>query len=212
MDMEAVATAPENFYPEGIARMDAAALNRLGQTYLNRLPKLPEGKTRMTDKLPGNFVHIGLIRLILPNAKIIHTLRDPVDTCVSCYSKLFAHGQKFTFDLAELGRYYRGYTALMTHWHSVLPPGILLDVSYEDVVDDLEGQARRMIEFCGLPWDDRCIDFQKNKREVRTASVLQVRKPIYRSSVQRWRNYEPWLGPLLRELGGLVPPAKSGGG
>ena len=107
--------------------------------------------------MPGNFLHIGLIRLILPNARIIHTARHPADTCVSCYSKLFTSGVNYSYDLAELGRYYRGYSELMAHWRTVLPPGAVLDVSYEDVVDDLEGQARRLIDYCGLPWDDGCI-------------------------------------------------------
>jgi hypothetical protein len=113
---------------------------------------LADGKTRIVDKLPINFVNIGLIRLILANARIIHSVRDPVDTCVSCYSKLFTFGQEFSYDLGELGRHYRRYRDLITHWRSVLPPDAMLDVSYEDVVDDLEGQARRMIEYCGLPW------------------------------------------------------------
>ncbi len=168
---------------------------------LARRPVLANLEVRLTDKLPGNFLDIGLIRLILPNARIIHTVRDPIDTCVSCYSKLFASGQYFSYDLAELGRYYRCYDALMTHWRSVVPPGAILDVSYEDVVDDLEGQARRLIDYCGLPWDDRCLSFHTSSRPVKTASAVQVRQPLFRSSVQRWRKYEAGLGPLLRELG-----------
>ena len=183
--------------------LDGATLRRLGQAYLARLPALADGKVRIVDKLPGNFLHIGLIRLILPNARIIHTMRDPIDTCVSCYSKLFTSGQHFSYDLAELGRYYRRYSELMTHWRSVLPPGAMLDVSYEDVVDDLEGQARRLIDYCGLPWDDRCLDFHKTSRPVKTASAVQVRKPLFRSSLQRWRKYETGLAPLLDELGNI---------
>jgi tetratricopeptide (TPR) repeat protein len=192
-------------FPEGVAALDGAALRRLGQSYLTRLTALGAGKARIVNKLPGNFVNIGLIRLILPNARIIHTVRDPVDTCVSCYSKLFVSGQYYSYDLAELGRFYRGYRELMTHRRSVLPADAILDVSYEDVVDDLEGQARRLIDYCGLAWDDRCIAFHKNNRPVRTASTVQVRKPLFRTSLQRWRRYEAGIGPLLRELGDIVP-------
>ena len=187
-------------YPENVAAFDGAILRRLGRAYLDRLPALADGKVRIIDKLPGNFFSIGLIRLILPNAKIIHTMRDPVDTCVSCYSKLFATGLDFSYDLAELGRFYRCYSELMTHWRSVLPPGTILDVSYEEVVDDLEGQARRLIDYCGLPWDDRCVGFYRTSRPVKTASAVQVRKPLFRSSLQRWRKYEADIAPLLHEL------------
>jgi tetratricopeptide (TPR) repeat protein len=188
-------------YPESFSNIDGAALRQLGQTYLRRVPALANGKVRIIDKLPGNFLRIGLIRLILPNARIIHTLRNPIDTCLSCYSKLFTNGLSFSYDLAELGRYYRGYSELMTHWRSVLPPDVMLDVAYEDVVDDLEGQARRLIHYCGLPWDDRCIAFHKANRPVKTASAVQVRQPLFRGSLQRWRHYETGLGPLLDALG-----------
>jgi tetratricopeptide (TPR) repeat protein len=186
--------------PESVPALDAAAFRRLGQIYLSQLPQVAGGKVRIIDKLPGNFLRIGLIRLMLPNARIIHTMRNPVDTCLSCYSKLFNNGLPFTYDLAELGRYYRAYSDLMTHWRSVLPPGATLDVTYEDVVDDLEGQARRLIDFCGLPWDQRCIHFHRSARPVRTASAVQVRQPLFRDSIQRWRHYEAGLAPLLEEL------------
>jgi tetratricopeptide (TPR) repeat protein len=187
-------------YPESVPAMDGAALLRLGQSYLAGLPAVADGKVRIVDKLSGNFLSIGLIRLILPNARIIHTMRDPLDTCVSCFSRLFASGLAFTYDLAELGRYYRRYRELMAHWRSVLPPDAMLDVSYEDVVGDLEGQARRLIDYCGLPWDDRCLSFHGTRRPVRTASAAQVRKPLFRTSLERWRKYEAGLAPLLREL------------
>jgi hypothetical protein len=119
---------------------------------------------------------------------------------MSCYSKLFTNGLRFSYDLAELGRYYCAYSELMTHWRSVLPPGVMLEVSYEDVVDDLEGQARRLIDHCGLSWDDRCIHFHESSRPVKTASSVQVRQPLFRSSLRRWRKYEAGLGPLLDEL------------
>ncbi len=191
--------------PEYAPAVDGATLRRIAQSYLGRLPALPDGKVRIIDKMPANFLNIGLIRLILPNARIIHAVRNPIDTCVSCYSRLFASGQLFSYDLAELGRYYRRYVELMDYWRSVLPPGAMLDVSYEDIVDDLEGQARRLIDYCGLPWDDRCLTFHKNSRPVNTASAVQVRQPLFRTSLQRWRRYASGLGPLLNELAGIVP-------
>ena len=127
-------------------------------------------------------------------------MRDPIDTCVSCFSRLFVTGQTYSYDLGELGRYWRMYRDLMDHWRSILPSDAMLDVRYEDVVGDLEGQTRRLLDFCGLPWDPECLAFHKNRRPVATASDMQVRRPIYRSSVQRWRHYEELLGPLLAEL------------
>jgi hypothetical protein len=150
--------------------------------------------------MPANFLYAGLIHLALPDAVIIHAIRDPVDTCVSCFSVHFTKGQLHTYDLAELGRYYRQYQELMAHWHSVLPPGRVMDVRYEVLVDDLEGVARRIIARCDLPWDPRCLEFHRNERPVRTASAMQVRKPIYRSSVGRWRRYRNFLGPLFAAL------------
>lgn len=191
-------------YPECVPALDGATLRRIGQAYLASLPALADGKTRIVDKLPGNFLNIGLIRLFLPNARIIHTMRQPVDTCVSCYSKLFTAGHHYTYDLGELGRFYRAYSGLMAHWRSVLPPSAMLDVAYEDVVDDLEGQARRLIDYCGLEWDDRCLNFHETRRPVRTASAIQVRQPLFRTSLDRWRKYESEIAPLLVELGGVA--------
>ena len=176
-------------------------MQRLGQTYLNSLPRVAAGKDRIVDKEPMNYLRIGLIRLILPNARIIHTLRDPVDTCVSCFSRLFTD-LPFSYDLAELGRYYRAYHEVMAHWRAVLPAGAMLDVAYEDVVDNLEEQARRLIDYCGLPWDDRCLRFHETRRPIATASNLQVRQPLYRSSLERWRRYDAYLQPLLAEIEG----------
>lgn len=187
-------------YPQCVPGMDAQALRRLGDEYLAALPAVGDGILRIADKLPGNFSRIGLIRLILPKARIIHTVRDARDTCLSCYAKLFAAGLEFSYDLGELGRYYRGYRMLMNLWRAVLPPDAILDVAYEDVVRDLEGQARRLIAYCGLDWDERCIAFHQTQRTVRTASAAQVRQPVYQDSVGRWRRYEAHLGPLLSEL------------
>jgi hypothetical protein len=184
--------------------MSRGNFRKIGAMYLEQLTQLAPGADRIVDKMPGNFLLAGLIHLALPNATIIHAVRDPVDTCVSCYSLLFID-QKYTYDLGELGRYYQHYRSVMAHWHSVLPPGRILDVHYEDLVDDLEGVARRIVAQCGLPWDDRCLDFHRTKRMVNTPSATQVRKPIYRSSVGRWRDYEPFLSPLLAELGKAEP-------
>ena len=172
----------------------------IGARYVAAIERLAPGAVRITDKLPQNFIFAGLIHLALPNAAIIHTTRDPIDTCLSCFSIMFTTEQNFTYDLAELGRYYRHYQSLMGHWHRVLPPGRILDVRYEDVVADLEGQARRIIAHCGLDWDPQCLAFHKTERAVRTASATQVRQPIYKDAVERWRRYEEFLAPLMAEL------------
>jgi len=187
-------------YPASVAGLDAAEARRMGQAYLAGLPDLAKGKTRITDKAPLNFQYVGLIRLILPQARIIHTVRDPVDTCISCFSKLFTFEMKFSYDLAELGRYYRWYHELMAHWRSVLPPDAVLDVRYEDVVNDLERQARRLLDYAGLPWDDGCLSFHRTSRVITTASAYQARQPLFRSSLDRRRHYEAYLQPLLAEL------------
>jgi tetratricopeptide (TPR) repeat protein len=188
-------------FPELVSGMTDKHVRDLGAHYLAEIAPLAPAATHITDKMPSNFGLAGLIHLALPNAPIIHTIRDPLDTCLSCFSKLFARGHDYTYDLAELGRYYRGYVALMAHWHRVLPAGRILGVRYEDVVCDLEGQARRIVAYCGLDWDPRCLAFHQTKWPVRTASATQVRQPIYGSSVGRWRAYAPFLGPLRAELG-----------
>jgi tetratricopeptide (TPR) repeat protein len=197
-------------YPEFIPALGDFALQQIGGRYVAELLRLAAASVscadaqqpieRVTDKMPPNYYFAGLIHLALPNATIIHTVRDPVDTCISCFSKLFSAEQNHTYDLAELGRYYRRYQRLMQHWHRVLPAGRILDVRYEEVVADLEAQARRIVSHCRLAWDDRCLSFHKTSRPVRTASATQVRQPIYNSAVGRWRAYERFLGPLLGEL------------
>jgi hypothetical protein len=144
---------------------------------------------------------VGLIHALLPGARIIHVRRNPADSCLSCYQRLFREGQHHTYDLGELGRYYRAYAGLMDHWRSVLPTGAWIEVDYESVVADCEGEARRLLDYCGLPWDPACLDFHRTERPVRTASATQVRQPLYGSSVGRWRAYEAHLGPLLDAMG-----------
>jgi tetratricopeptide (TPR) repeat protein len=187
-------------YPEITSHMADEHFRELGGRYLAGIRRLAPAASRITDKMPANFLFAGLIHLALPNATIIHTVRNPVDTCISCFSKLFTEGNFHSYDLAELGRYYRRYQALMTHWHRVLPPGRILDVHYEDTVADVEAVARRIVAHCGLSWDQRCLDFHRTERAVRTSSATQVRKPIYASSIGRRYVYGPLLEPLLAAL------------
>jgi tetratricopeptide (TPR) repeat protein len=191
-------------YPEFLSVLTPGELQRIGQAYVAKLERRAPAAQRITDKMPSNFYFLGLIHLALPGAKIIHTNRNAVDTCVSCFSKLFAGEQSQTYDLGELGRYYRAYHGLMAHWRQALPEGAFLDVQYEEVVGDIEAQARRILDYCGLEWDPRVLEFHRTERPVKTASSSQVRQPIYSSSVARWRNYERFLGPLLDELGALA--------
>jgi tetratricopeptide (TPR) repeat protein len=187
-------------YPARIAQLRPEDYARLGREYRAEIMPLAKGRGFVVDKMPANFLHAGLIRLILPNARIIHCRRDPVDTCLSCYTKLFTAEQTFAYDLAELGRFYRGYRSLTDHWRSVLPADFWTEAVYEAVVGDLEGEARRLIAFLGLSWDAACLRFYETKRPVRTASLNQVRRPLYASSVGRWRKYAAHLGPLLAAL------------
>lgn len=179
-------------------------VRQIGEHYMDRIGRAAPKAKRIINKMPDNFRLVGLIRLALPNARIIHTRRDPIDTCLSCFSTLFAGNLPYTYDLEELGRYYRSYDKLMGHWRDVLPANVMLDIQYEDLVADVEGQARRIVTHCGLEWDERCLDFHQTDRPVRTASAVQVRHPIYKTSIERWRKYEPFLGPLLSALGPLV--------
>ncbi len=177
-----------------------------GRWYVEQLRKLaPKGHDykRIVDKMPGNFNFVGLIHLVLPNAKIIHSRRHPVETCLSCYRIHFAEGHQWTYNQRELGRYYRRYWNLMKHWRESLP-GVMYEVRYEDNVADVEGSAKRLIDFLGLPWDDNCLNFYNTDRPVKTASASQVRKPIYTTSTNRWRKYEKYLSPLLEEIGDIV--------
>lgn len=187
-------------YPELVGALESPALEAIGARYVAELRKLQPDARHIADKMPANFFFAGLIHLVLPNARIIHSFRDPVETCVSCFSKLFASPQDHTYDLAELGRYHHRYQALMAHWHRVLPKGRILDVQYEDVVADLEGQASRIVAHCGLDWDPNCLEFHRNDRPVRTASATQVRQPVYKSAVGRSQLHQPHIAPLLAAL------------
>lgn len=188
-------------FPFWVPDLAGADLQRLAQAYLGGLDRQWPGDARITDKTIGNFELLGLIHLSLPNARIIHCRRDPRDVCVSCFSTRFSAGHSYAYDLGELGRYWRHYDRLMSHWRRTLPPGRIFEVDYEALVEDLDGWARRLIAHLGLPWDDACLRFYESRREVRTASFAQVRQPIYKGSVGRWRRYAKHLGPLLEALG-----------
>jgi hypothetical protein len=161
---------------------------------------------RFTDKYPFNFINVGLIHLALPNARFIHSSRSPLQTCLSIFSRLF-HDVPFGYDLAELGRYYRAYDALMAHWRSALPEGVMIEVQYERLVDDFEATVRRMLVHCGLDWDDRCLAFHQTTRQVTTASSAQVRRPLYRTSLRRWQPRRALLEPLFEGLGPALTAA-----
>ena len=150
--------------------------------------------------MPNNFRHIGLIHLMLPNARIIDARRDPMSCCFSNLKQLFAQGQEYSYGVENIARYYRTYLDLMAHWDAVLP-GRILRVQHEDVVDDLEGSVRRLLDHCGLPFEPACIAFHETRRSVRTPSSEQVRQPIFRDGLDQWRNFEPWLDPLREALG-----------
>jgi len=189
--------------PTWAAQASMADFAAVGRAYIERLKKLAPGARIVTDKMPGNFFLIGVIRLALPNAKIIHSVREPMDSSFSCFSRLFNDAMDFTYDLGALGRYCGRYLKMMAHWHRVLPAGTVLDVRYEAMVADTESQVRRLLEHVGLPWNDNCLAFHKNKRRVKTASVAQVRQPIYTSSVARWQRFEKHLQPLRDALASI---------
>jgi len=187
-------------YPGILAQMSAEDFLRLGEKYLNDTRIYRTGRPFFIDKMPNNFRHIGLIDLMLPNAKIIDARREPMACCFSNLKQLFANGQEFTYSIEDIARYYRTYLDLMRHWDEVLP-GRILRVFHEDVVDDLEGNVRRMLDFCGLTFQPACVDFYKTERSVRTASSEQVRQPIFREGLDQWKHYEQWLAPLKDALG-----------
>ena len=188
-------------YPGVLAGLEPAELRRLGEGYIESTwVQRKLGRSRFIDKMPNNFQHTGLIHLILPQAKIIDVRRHPMASCFSAFKQHFAQGQLFTYDLADVGRYYRDYVRLMTHYDRVLQ-GRVCRVIYEDLVDDTEREVRRMLDYLGLPFDPACLRFYENDRAVRTVSSEQVRRPIYRDGLSQWRAYEPWLDPLQAALG-----------
>jgi tetratricopeptide (TPR) repeat protein len=190
-------------YPGALADLSPEEFQRLGARYLADTRVYRTAKPFFIDKMPNNFRHIGLIHLMLPNARIIDARRDPMSCCFSNLKQLFAQGQEFTYSAEDIARYYRTYLELMRHWDDVLP-GRILHVQHEDVVADLEGSVRRMLDFCGLDFEPACLDFHKTERSVRTPSSEQVRRPIFRDGLDQWKRYEPWLEPLRVALGDAV--------
>jgi hypothetical protein len=188
-----------------LASLQSEDFLRLGEKYLGdtRVYRTSESQgppPYFIDKMPNNFRHIGLIHLLLPNARIIDARREPLACCFSNLKQLFASGQEFTYGIDDIARYYRTYLDLMRHWDEALP-GKILRVWHEDVVDDLEANVRRILDFCGLDFEPACVEFYKTERSVRTASSEQVRQPIFREGLDQWRNFEPWLDELKDTLG-----------
>ncbi len=190
-------------YPESLADLTQADVQRLAQTYLDETRVYRSGKDFFIDKMPNNFRHIGLIHLMFPNAAIIDVRRDPMSCCFSNLKQLFAQGQEFTYGIEDIARYYRTYLDLMEHWDRVLP-GRILRVQHEDIVDDLEGSVARMLDYCRLPFEEACVSFHANTRSVRTPSSEQVRQPIFRDGLDQWKAFAPWLEPLQDALGDAV--------
>ena len=194
------ASTDESRYPAMLAQLSGDDFRRLGEKYLADTRAYRTGRPHFIDKMPNNFRHIGLIHLMLPQATIIDARREPMACCFGNLKQLFAKGQEFTYGIEDIARYYRTYLELMRHWDAVLP-GRVLRVQHEDLVDDLEGNVRRILEHCGLAFESSCVEFYKTERSVRTASSEQVRQPIYREGLDQWRHYEPWLEPLRTALG-----------
>jgi tetratricopeptide (TPR) repeat protein len=198
-------------YPGALTELDADRARSLGRRYMENTRVYRRGRSLFIDKMPNNFRHIGLIHLILPNARIIDARREPMACCFSNLKQLFAQGQEFTYSIEDIARYYRTYLELMEHWDTVLP-GLVLRVQHEALVDDLDGSVRAILDHCGLPFEAGCLDFHRNRRSVRTPSSEQVRRPIYREGLDQWRNYAPWLQPLQAALGlcdGLIADARA---
>jgi tetratricopeptide (TPR) repeat protein len=187
-------------YPRILTRLTTEEFRKFGAQYLADTRAYRSGKPFFIDKMPNNFRHLGLIHLMLPNARILDARREPMACCFSNLKQLFANGQEFTYSVEDIARYYRTYLDVMRHWDHVLP-GRVLRIQHEDVVDDLEGNVRRLLDFCGLEFEPQCIEFHKTERSVRTASSEQVRQPIYREGLDQWRHFEPWLDPLRKALG-----------
>tara|TARA_B000000557_G_C20795107_1_gene452883 strand:- start:418 stop:1890 length:1473 start_codon:yes stop_codon:yes gene_type:complete len=189
-------------YPEVMKSISEAECREFGDSYIEETKIHRQGAAYFIDKMPNNFRHIALIKLILPNAKIIDARRDPMGCCFSGFKQLFAEGQEFSYSLEDIGNYYVDYIKLMDHWDKVLP-GFVLRVNHEDVVDNLEQEVRRILNFCGLPFEESCLRFYETERNVKTPSSEQVRQPIFRDGVDQWRKFEPWLDPLKNALAEL---------
>jgi hypothetical protein len=191
-------------YPDCLSRLTAETARSLAEGHLARLVARGGPAARITDKMLDNCFQLGLLTVLFPRARVIHCRRDPRDVCASCYFQYF-RGLNFTWDLDDLARCYRDYDRLMAHWRAVLPLP-MLELAYEEVVADLETSSRRLVEFCGLEWEDRCLKFHENPRAVQTTSRIQVRQPLYKTSVGRWQRYAAQLEPLIRALDQISQP------
>lgn len=196
---EKVRVDEEAPYPKVLGELEADFYEKFGQQYIDDTRVFRKDAPFFIDKMPNNFLHVGLIKLMLPNAKVIDARRHPMACCFSNFKQLFAEGQEFTYGLREVGEYYQQYLRVMDHWDQVLP-GFVLRVQHEDVVDDLETQVRRILDFCGLEFEQSCLEFYKTERKIRTPSSEQVRQPIYKTGLEQWRNFESYLGPLIEAL------------
>ena len=204
-DLRAEADSAEiSVYAEVLAARSAAELREMGERYIERT-RIHRKTDRpfFIDKMPNNFLHVGMIHAVLPNAKIIDARRHPLGCCFSNFKQYYARGQNFSYSLTDMGRFYRDYVELMAHFDEVLP-GRVHRVIYERTVEDTEAEVRRLLAYCGLPFEPGCLRFFENERPVRTASAEQVRRPIYRDGVEQWRHYETWLGPLKDALGPVL--------
>lgn len=188
------------YFPENIPHLTREFYHSFTENYLSHLRHYSTCAKHITDKMPQNFSVIGLIHALFPHAKIIHVKRNPIDVCLSCYTKLFSKGQHYSYDLTELGQYYNCYEMIMSHWRHILPANAWLDVNYEEVIQNTEAEAKRLITYCNLSWDPACLAFYESKRTVRTASFMQVRQPVYTTSLNRWRRFENELAPLIEVL------------
>jgi hypothetical protein len=196
--LEAAGSTPR--YPGILETLGPQEFKRMGECYLADTLVYRSGRQHFIDKMPNNFRHVGLIHLMLPNAKIIDVRRDPLACCFSNFKQLFASGQQFTYSILDLTRYYRMYVELMAHWDAALP-GKILRVEYENVVENLEANVRHILEFCNLEFEPGCVEFHKTRRSVHTASSEQVRQPIFKEGLDQWRHFDPWLGPFRAALG-----------
>ena len=194
-----IAQNNESRYPDILLSLSAPQLKLIGENYINDSEVFRKDGVYFIDKMPNNFRHIGLIKLILPNAKIIDIRRNSMSACFSCYKQLFAEGQEFTYSLERLGNYYNNYIDLMNHWNKVLPNQIL-SVNYEDLVNNFENTVKEILDYCKLPFEEACIEFYNSKRSVKTPSAQQVRQPIYTSGLDYWKNYDPYLDELKKHL------------
>jgi len=195
----------EHSYPDILSELTSEEITEFGNTFIEETQVHRHGRPFFIDKMPNNFRHIGLIKLILPNAKIIDARRNPMSCGFSVFKQLFAEGQEFSYSLEDIGEYYRDYVDLMNYWDQALP-GQVHRIQHEDVVADLETEVRRLLDYLELPFEQSCVEYHKTERNVRTPSSEQVRQPIFTSSLEQWKNYEPWLDPLKEALGPDLRP------